>query len=73
MLDFIIEKRTFVGQCDTVALDGYAGFQLGQPYDISYLRRYDHTIVLRLTHIPGEVGTSYMYVSREQFERWWVL
>lgn len=71
MSDFVTEFRVYVGQRNTVAVDGYAGFRVGQQYSISYLRRYDHTVVLSLTHIPGEVGTSWIYLSKEQFERWW--
>lgn len=72
MLAFTTEMRTYVGQAGTVAVDGYAGFQVGRQYDLTILRRYDGTVVLRLTHLPGKVGTSWMYLSKEQFERWWV-
>ena len=71
MLDFVTETRTYVGEPGTTAVDGYAGFQVGRQYAMTYLRRYDGSVVVSLTHIPGEVGTSFIYLSREQFERWW--
>jgi hypothetical protein len=72
MSEFITEMRTYVGQPGSVAVDGYTEFYLGQRYAITYCRRSDETVVLRLTH-GSYKGTAYLYINWYRFQQWWVL
>ena len=67
---FITDLRQYVGQPDSIAYDGYLGLELGQHYELAHLERPDGTCIVRLTHAPYDTGTTWLYLQRTQFERW---
>jgi hypothetical protein len=65
------ETRTFIGETSTAVGDGYAGFRLNQPYQLTYERRDDGTVAIKLDHhehVSPSAGP--MVVTAEQFEKW---
>jgi hypothetical protein len=65
-----IETRTFIGESGTPAFDGYAGFRIGQRYELRVERRDDSTVAVGLDHAHCTPGVGPMVVSKEQFEKW---
>ena len=66
-----VETRTFIGETSTAVGDGYAGFRIGQPYQLSYERRDDGTVAILLNHHEHvSPGAGPLVVTSEQFEKW---
>jgi hypothetical protein len=66
MADEHIERRTFVGETGTMAFDGYAGFRMGQSYQLRYTREFDEVrIALDHAATPGRILT----LKAEQFDK----
>jgi hypothetical protein len=69
MADEHIERRTYVGESGTMAFDGYAGFRMGQSYQLRYTREFDEVrIALDHAVIAGLIIT----LKVEQFNKWFV-
>ncbi|MGI4834617.1 MAG: hypothetical protein ACRYFK_14270 [Janthinobacterium lividum] len=68
MPDYTTETRTYVGQTGTQAFDGFAGFRLGQVYELRYERRGGQ-VAVALVHPHGVEGLE-LLVSEGEFERW---
>ncbi len=71
-MDEHIERRTFVGEADTIVGDGWAGFQLGQCYELYVTYLGDGTVSILLdrpSHVTPGAG---LVVTVEQFEKWFV-
>jgi hypothetical protein len=64
------ETRTFIGESGTPAFDGYAGFRIGQTYQLRVERQDDGTIAVALEHAHCAPGVEPMVVSSDQFEKW---
>jgi hypothetical protein len=66
------ETRTFVGEPGTAVGDGWAGFRLGQYYEL-YVQQVDDEMVTILLGRPARVRPgSGLVVTVEQFEKWFV-
>lgn len=64
-----IETRTFVGEVDTAVSDGWAGFHIGQSYEL-HIERSDNNVFIMLDcheYATPDVG---LVMSEEQFEKW---
>ena len=48
----------------------YVGYRVGQHYEVAHAERPDGTCIVRLTHSPYDTGTTWLYVTRTQFEQW---
>jgi hypothetical protein len=69
MADEHIERRTYVGETAVGAFDGFAGFRIGQSYQLRYTREFDEVrIALDHAATPGLVST----MTVEQFNKWFV-
>jgi len=69
-MDYTTVTRTFIGQPETRFFDGYAGFRIGQTYQLRYRTAEDGTVKIAMDHVGqplAEVG-----VTAELFEEWWV-
>ena len=64
-----IERRTFVGEMGTQAFDGWAGFRIGQSYQLRYTREFDE-VRIALDHAGPGAGP--LVVTVEQFGKWFV-
>jgi hypothetical protein len=64
------ETRTFIGESGTAAYDGYAGFRVGQAYQLRIEQRDDGTVAVALEHAHCAPGVGPMVVKSEQFEKW---
>jgi hypothetical protein len=42
--------RTFIGQTETQFFDGYAGFRIGQTYQLRYRITKDGTVKIAMDH-----------------------
>jgi hypothetical protein len=49
------------------AFDGFAGFRIGQPYQLSYTKEFDEVRIV-LPH--GSPGAEPLVLTSEQFEKW---
>ena len=58
------ETRTYVGQTGTQAFDGWAGFRLGQAYQLDYVLSAGQVAIERPT------GQSPLVLSVEDFNAW---
>ena len=56
------ENRTFVGETGTQAFDGFAGFRVGQSYQLRHTREFDE-VRIEMDH----AGAGLVVVSVEQF------
>jgi hypothetical protein len=64
-----IERRTYVGETAVGAFDGFAGFRIGQSYQLRYTREFDEVrIALDHAATPGLVST----MTVENFNKWFV-
>lgn len=63
------ETRMFVGDTATHAFDGYAGFRIGQLYQLRFTRD-DDQVAIELDH--GAPGAFQLVVSEAQFAKCWV-
>jgi hypothetical protein len=64
------ETRTYVGEMGTPAIDGMAGFRLGQGYQLRFTRLGDGNVSIRLDHAP-QLG-PHLVVQEVEFEKWFV-
>jgi hypothetical protein len=69
MADEHIERRTFIGETGTMAFDDYAGFRMGQSYQLRYTQEFDD-VRIQLDHAPqpGQVLT----LPLKDFNKWFV-
>jgi hypothetical protein len=58
------ETRIYVGETNGQAFDRFAGFRLGQSYQLTYTREGDEVQV----QLPHGAGT--LVLKAEQFEKW---
>lgn len=65
-----IENRIFIGEIVTSVGDGYAGFRIGQTYQLQVEHRGDTVAVTLDYHEHVSPGTGPMMVASEQFEKW---
>jgi hypothetical protein len=63
------ETRTFVGETATAMDDGYAGFRIGQQYQLTYTKEFNEVRIV-LPH--GSPGAEPLVLTSEQFEKWFV-
>lgn len=59
----------FVGETAGQIFDGFAGFRVGQVYELHFTRA-GHQVAIELEH--GSPGAGPLVVSAEQFAKWWV-
>jgi hypothetical protein len=64
-----IERRTYVGETSTSAFDGWAGFRIGQSYQLRYTREFDE-VRIALDHAAQQERVLTIIV--EQFKKWFV-
>lgn len=61
------ETRTYIGETGTQAFDGWAGFRVGQTYQLRVEHRDGGRVAIALDHgSPGAVKE----MSSEEFEKW---
>ena len=56
---------TYTGETGTQAYDGWAGFVIGRPYQLTYTEEGDEVLV-QLPHAPGRTAR----MSKENFKKW---
>lgn len=61
------EPHTFIGQAGTRAIDAFAGFRIGQTYELRYWREDRGTVVIELDHLQGG---GQLVVTAGEFEQW---
>lgn len=62
------ETRTYVGTTGGPGgFDGFAGFRIGQTYELSYTKEFDEVRIV-LPH--GSPGAGPLVLTSEQFETW---
>lgn len=52
-----------------MAFDGWAGFRVGQRYELEVSREFDE---VRIVLAHGSAGAGPLVVTSEQYEKWWV-
>jgi hypothetical protein len=63
------KAHTFVGEAGTKAIDGFAGFQLNQPYELRYSRKDEGEVFIELDHLARG---GQLVVTAAEFERWFL-
>ncbi|MGI4864611.1 MAG: hypothetical protein ACRYFZ_11875 [Janthinobacterium lividum] len=63
------ETRTFIGESGTQAFDGWAGFRIGQEYEL-HVERSDGDVFLMLAYHEHATPGAGLVMSEEQFEKW---
>ena len=61
------KAHTFIGQANTRATDGFAGFRLGQVYELRYERKDNGTVLVELDHMRGG---GQLAMTAAEFEVW---
>lgn len=61
------KAHTFVGEVGTKAVDGFAGFNLNQRYNLRYTRKDGGEVVIELDHLPHG---KQLVVTAAEFEKW---
>jgi hypothetical protein len=56
---------TFYGDTGGHAFDGFAGFRIGQTYELTYTQEFDEVLV-QLPHAPGRTAK----MTAEEFKKW---
>jgi hypothetical protein len=64
------ETRTFIGETSTAVGDGYAGFRIGQTYQLQVEHRGETVAILLDHHEHVSPGAGPLVVTAEQFEKW---
>ena len=64
------ETRTFIGETGTQAFDGWAGFRVGQTYQLQVEHRGDTVAIILNHHAHVSPGAGPLVVTSEQFEKW---
>jgi hypothetical protein len=64
------ETRTFLGETSTAVGDGYAGFSIGQTYQLQVEHRGETVAIALDHHEHVSPGAGPLVVSSEQFEKW---
>jgi hypothetical protein len=64
------ETRTFVGETAGAVGDGYAGFRIGQQYQLSYTKEFDEVRIVLDHHEHVSPGAGPLVLTVEQFEKW---
>jgi hypothetical protein len=59
------QTLTFYGDTGGHAFDGFAGFRIGQPYELTYTEEGDEVLV-QMPHAPGRTAK----MSKEDFKKW---
>lgn len=60
-------SRTYVGETGTQAFDGWAGFRIGQSYDLTITRHENGDVDITLDHEGRERDLT---LTADQWERW---
>jgi hypothetical protein len=63
------ETRTFVGETATAVDDGYAGFRIGQQYQLTYTKEFDEVRIVLVHHAHVSPGAGPLVLTSEQFEK----
>ena len=64
------ETRTYVGEMSTMAFDGFAGFRIGQQYQLTYTKEFDEVRIVLDHHEYVSPGAGPLVLTSEQFEKW---
>jgi hypothetical protein len=63
------ETRTFIGETANDVFDGWAGFRIGQQYELTYTKEFDEVRVVLNHHAHVSPGAGPLVMSVEEFER----
>jgi len=61
------KEHLFIGQTNTRAIDGFAGFRIGQVYSLRYRREDKGVVVIELDHLRGG---GQLAMTAGEFELW---
>jgi hypothetical protein len=64
------ETRTFIGETASAVGDGYAGFRIGQEYQLTYSKEFDEVRLVLDHHAHVSPGVGPLVLTSEQFEKW---
>jgi len=64
------ETRTFVGESATAVTDGWAGFRLGQRYELHVTKGADRTVSIMLDKHEYAAFDIGLVITEEQYEKW---
>jgi hypothetical protein len=64
------ETRTYVGEMSTMTFDGWAGFRIGQQYQLTYTKEFDEVRLVPDHHKYVSPSAEPMVPTSAQFEKW---
>jgi len=64
------ETRTYIGGGTEYPFDGWAGFRIGQQYQLSYTKEFDEVRIVLDHHEHVSPGAGPLVLTSEQFEKW---